>query len=544
MGGFEADTDDMVELYVFENRKLIEDLTETVLEHKDAESFDENTVKVIFRTMHTMKGSAGLMMYEETAKLAHKMEDVFYYIRESKPKNIDCGKVIDYVLKVCDYISNDIDFVEEGKVNPEDPSALIDEIDKLLEEMKAANPEETPKSEAPAQESAFVGTKKQLYVAPAQKGAAYSHYYRIIIHYKESTQMPNMRAYRTVRGLGTLGGELVYSPENIIFDNSTSDIIMKDGFRILIGTGADERQIKHVIDTDEDVKDATIDAINGSEFYRGFGKQKDSDKKQLAPGDFVIAGQMKASGRGNLDTEAAVRASKGTLIPVNIKKLEGIIEELSELEDIAGKENTSEDVRRMISEVKRELFSMKKVPLTKTFQRMNRLVFDASRKLGKNVECVMIGDDEVMDTGMIENISDPLMHIVRNAVDHGIEMPEERVSAGKPPKGRITLEAREDGSNFIISVSDDGFGLDRSRIIQKAVEKGLTDEKSTAEMEDSEVYKFILQPGFSTNDEVSEFSGRGVGMDVVAAALERVGGVLKIDSEKNKGTTFSMVLPA
>jgi two-component system chemotaxis sensor kinase CheA len=165
-----------------------------------------------------------------------------------------------------------------------------------------------------------------------------------------------------------------------------------------------------------------------------------------------------------------------------------------------------------------------------------------SKKVNKDVDLVIIGEETEIDKNIIDSLSDPLMHLIRNAIDHGIEAPEERKKKGKSPTGKLTLEARNAGGDVVIVISDDGAGLDRKAIIKKAIEKGLT-TKSEAEISDKEAFSFIFLPGFSTNKQVTEYSGRGVGMDVVKRNLDKVGGSISVESEDGKGTEITIRIP-
>ena len=188
--------------------------------------------------------------------------------------------------------------------------------------------------------------------------------------------------------------------------------------------------------------------------------------------------------------------------------------------------------------------SMRLMPLTNTFQKMNRIVFDVSRKLGKEIDLEIIGEETEVDKKIIENISDPLMHLIRNSVDHGIEMPEDRVAAGKPAKGKITIEAMNESGKVFIIVKDDGKGLDSDAIYQKAKNNELIpDGKYRSDFTDKELYQYITYPGFSTKESVTEYSGRGVGMDVVVKNIQSIGGRLEIDSKKGEGSTMTLKIP-
>ena len=188
--------------------------------------------------------------------------------------------------------------------------------------------------------------------------------------------------------------------------------------------------------------------------------------------------------------------------------------------------------------------SMRMVPLTNTFQKMNRIVFDVSRKLGKDIEFEMIGDTTEVDKNIVEHISDPLMHLVRNAVDHGIETNEEKKAAGKTERGKVTLTAKTESGKVWITVEDNGKGLDRAKIMNKARNQGLLDySKPESAYTDKEVFQFITLPGFSTKEAVTEYSGRGVGMDVVVSNLQSIGGSLEIESVLGQGSQMIMKIP-
>ncbi|MDR2899234.1 MAG: chemotaxis protein CheA, partial [Clostridiales bacterium] len=197
---------------------------------------------------------------------------------------------------------------------------------------------------------------------------------------------------------------------------------------------------------------------------------------------------------------------------------------------------------KIINDVQDTVMSMRMVPLSPTFYKMNRIVRDMCKNLGKEVNFEVVGEDTEVDKNIIEHISDPLMHIIRNSVDHGIELPKERLNTGKPEKGTVDLEAKNSGGDDLIIVKDNGKGLDRERIMDKAMRNGLL-VKPEDEYTDKEVYNFILLPGFSTNEAVTEYSGRGVGMDVVTSNIEAVGGTVIVDSTPGEGSTFTLKIP-
>ena len=187
--------------------------------------------------------------------------------------------------------------------------------------------------------------------------------------------------------------------------------------------------------------------------------------------------------------------------------------------------------------------AMRMMPLKNTFQKKNRIVYDTSKKLGKDIELEVIGEDTEVDKNIIEHISDPLMHLIRNSVDHGIESDEDRKAIGKTEKGKVVLEAKNEGGQVWISVSDNGKGLKKDEILEKAKANGLLGNRTEKDLTEKEIFNFITVPGFSTKKKVTEYSGRGVGMDVVVKNIQQVGGVLDIESVEGQGSTMTMKIP-
>ena len=282
-------------------------------------------------------------------------------------------------------------------------------------------------------------------------------------------------------------------------------------------------------------------------------------KPAIAPGDFVI--KSREPGKQKKLAKDKPKTEKASFIGVNVSKMDQLMELIGELVISESVVLQSSDLKvpglnldnfnkaaaqlaKISTDLQNVIMSMRMVPLTNTFQKMNRIVFDVSRKLGKDIEFFMVGEQTEVDKNIIEHISDPLMHLVRNAVDHGIETNEERAESGKPDKGKVILSARTEAGKVWISVEDNGKGLDRNKILEKARKQGLLDDgKPDSAYTDKEVYQFITLPGFSTNEEVTEYSGRGVGMDVVVQNIQAIGGTLDIESSPGFGSIMSLKIP-
>ncbi len=586
----EFSTDGMLDIYLFENEQLLEQLQERVLEQKDADCFDEESINEIFRTMHTIKGSSGIMMFDNITAVSHKLEDVFYFLRESHPESVPHLQLVEHVLEVEDFISGELEKIRNGDTADGDASGIVADLDKFLEQIKNGGVQEgvEPPPENVHEEP------KQFYIAPV--ATSDSRFYKIYITFYPETEMANVHAYKTVYALKEIAEDLLYSPEDIISDESSAETIVKEGFRILLQAQCSEEDIRRIIGVGYDIKEVDVYECKAEEFLQGFDfgengpsaaesavidlnasveeieskaeaaaakagegqENKEPAKPKIAPGDFVI----KSKEPGKRKTLAKDKKNdKASFISVNVSKMDQLMELIGELVisesvvlqspdlnvpglNLDNFKKEAAQLTKVSTDLQDVIMSMRMVPLTNTFQKMNRIVFDVSRKLGKEIEFVMVGEQTEVDKNIIEHISDPLMHIVRNSVDHGIESKEARIESGKPEKGKVILSAKTEAGKVWISVEDDGTGLDREKIIAKARKQGLLDEtKPDSAYSDKEVYQFITLPGFSTNEQVTEYSGRGVGMDVVIQNIQTIGGTLDIESRPGLGSTMILKIP-
>lgn len=586
----EFSTDGMLDMYLFENGQLLEQLQEMVLEQKDADCFDEDSINEIFRTMHTIKGSSGIMMFDEITAVAHKLEDVFYYLRESHPDNVPHLELVDHVLEVEDFISGEMEKIRNGDPVDGESGELVARLDEFLEKIKGGGKGGKKKgAEVPANKHE---EPKQFYIAPVATSA--SHFYKIYVSFFPETEMANVHAYKVVYALKEFAEDLLYSPEDIISDPDSAETIIKEGFKILLQAQCSEEDIRKVVGVGYDIDKVDIYECKASEFLQGFDfgdhdvtspvpvidlessveeidartaeeggaaqkEEKKPEKAPIAPGDFVI--KSKEPGKQKKLAKDKPKGEKASFISVNVSKMDQLMELIGELVisesvvlqnsdlkvpglNLDNFNKAAAQLAKISTDLQNVIMSMRMVPLANTFQKMNRIVFDVSRKLGKDIDFVMVGEQTEVDKNIIEHISDPLMHIVRNSVDHGIESKEERLESGKPERGKVTLSAKTEAGKVWISVEDDGGGLDREKIMAKARKQGLLDDtKPDSAYSDKEVFQFITLPGFSTNEVVTEYSGRGVGMDVVVQNIQAIGGSLEIESKKGFGSIMSLKIP-
>lgn len=578
----EFNTEGMLDMYLFENEQLLEQLQEIILEQKDARSFDEDSINEIFRTMHTIKGSSGIMMFDNITAVSHKLEDVFYFLRESHPDNVPHLELVEHVLEVEDFITAEMEKIRNGDTPDGDPKKIITKLDKFLKKIKDGA--EADGTELPPEN--VHEEPKHFYIAPV--ATPNSRFYKIYLTFYPETEMANVHAYKTVYALKEIAEDLLYSPEDIISDESISATIVEEGFRILLQTQSTEEEIREIIGIGYDIKQVDVFECKAEEFLQGFdfghaddkqidltssveeiedrakaekGKEEEKapEKPKMAPGDFVI--QSREPGKHKTLAKDKSKSEKTSFISVSVKKMDQLMDLIGEFViaesvvlqnpdlkvpglNLTNFNKAAGQLSKISTDLQNTIMSMRMVSLTNTFQKMNRIVFDVSRKLGKDIEFEMIGEQTEVDKNIIEHISDPLMHLVRNAVDHGIETNEERAQSGKADKGKVILSARTEGGKVWISVEDNGTGLDREKILNKARKQGLLDDsKQDSAYTDKEVYQFITLPGFSTNEKITEYSGRGVGMDVVIQNIQQIGGALEIESTPGQGSIMSLKIP-
>lgn len=515
--------DPMLELFVFETIELISQLENIILNSEEVNAI-ESKINEVFRIVHTIKGSAAMMSFENIASLSHSLEDVFYYIRENHPENVDYSTVADVVLRSTDFIKSDVNQIQSGSNPDNDVSAIVQEINKFLFLLKNNNGllnQETKNITLNGQEN------NEIHEVNGENR------FKALIFFEDGCQMENIRAFNVVHNLEKVADIIGYSPKDIIENQESAEAIRENGFEIQFSTDLCFDNIKAILSDTLFLKDFKLDTISptNKELSSKENSNKDGENRQLT--------------------------FKQSMISVNISKLDTLMDLVGELvisqamviqnPELEGLvlnsfNKASRQLQKVTDEMQDAVMSIRMVSLSATFQKMHRIVRDMSKKLDKEIRLEIIGEETEVDKNIIEHLSDPLIHLIRNAVDHGIESAVERVNKGKPSAGKITLEAKNEGGNVWILVRDDGKGLNKKSILHKARQQGIL-KKPDNELTDREIYSCIFIPGFSTNEEVTEFSGRGVGMDVVNKNIEEVGGTVQIDSSQESGTTISIKIP-
>ncbi len=545
----------MLEMFIFETVQLIEQLEQDVLSCETCNQLSPSLINEIFRIMHTIKGSASMMRLENISGLAHSIEDLFFFLREYSPQNVDYSKICDIMLESIDFIKKVISKLQNAQEADEDALNLIARIEEYLLLLKCSSPSEI--TEIHKQPNAEADDEQLLFISQVKPSPDLNKCkFKVVLFFESGCAMENLRAFNVIHKLKDLAKDIEYLPADIIENDSSSEQIRTNGFEITFRTNQSCEDLEKFFLNADLVQDLELTEI------------EDDSQQETVSAELPVRRQISLE---DPDEEPLYKPaekppdevpksadSRQSIISVNVNKLDQLMDlvgelviseamvtlnpDLTELMSLDNFNKAARQHRKIINELQDIVMSIRMVPLTITFHKMRRLVRDMSRKLNKELELEIIGEETEVDKNIIEHLSDPLMHLIRNAIDHGIESREERIRQGKSATGKIRLEAKNEGGDVWITVKDDGSGLNREKILERVREMGLT-TKSELEMTDRELFAHILLPGFSTKDEVSEFSGRGVGMDVVVQNIESVGGKVLVDSIAGNGTTTTLKIP-
>ena len=546
--------DSILDMYLYETNTLLEQLDGILLAAEQADTFSQDSVNEIFRIMHTIKGSSAMMEFPSLMTVAHRIEDLFFIIRDKTMEAVPEAlrpELFDMLFQAVDFFRGEIEKVENEEPLSDSIDSIVDKINSLIDKIQGnAQPEEAPKA-AGGQEAA--PPAQAAPPPPAAPDQAYP--FGIHVFFDEGSGMENLRAFMLLTAVKDYCSDFVSAPENVETDGSTSELIADQGFFIWFRTAGE--------------RDSSIPAVQGAgsvRSYQSVDAKAEPPKQEAAPAP-QPAGAAPAAQAPAPSAEPAKPAApapaggqqhaKESLISVNLSKLDQLMAVVSEIvitesmvtasPDLKGLRldnftKSARELRKLTDDLQDVSMSLRMVPVSNTFQKMNRIVRDMSKKLGKRAKLTLIGEDTEVDKTIVDSISDPIMHIVRNSMDHGLEENEaDRIAAGKDPVGEIILSARHTGSEVIIEIKDDGQGANIQAVLNKAIRQGLADPSQ--EYSQKEILNFLMMPGFSTNTEVTEFSGRGVGMDVVKKNVADVGGTVSISSEWGKGMTTTLKIP-
>lgn len=538
----------MLDMYIFETSQNIEQLEMNILESEKTSCFTQTSINEIFRIMHTIKGSSAMMLYSSISTLAHTMEDLFYFLREEKPGIMDYSILSDLVLSGVDFIKAELRKIKNGDKADGDASAPIENINQFLMLLKQQNPSlnELKKN--------ITEKQQRYYIAPQPEYARNINAFKATIFFQDGCEMENIRGFTIIHNLKEFAKEVYCIPQDIIDNDDSVFTIRKEGLKFFVKADKSYDEMNKFFNQTIFLKDMELVQLENDDEFAQFN----GPIQIAAEASPIKIPQLQTNDNKEMpEKEVSLGFAGQSIISVNVTKLDKLMDLVGEMviaeamvtqnPDLRGLEldsfqKAARQLHKITGELQDIVMSIRMVPLSMTFQKMHRIVRDMSKKLNREVQLELIGEETEVDKNIIEHISDPLMHLVRNSIDHGIEACEERAASGKSEIGKITLEARNAGSDVLISVKDDGRGLNKDSILEKARKHGLL-TKPEDEMTEKEIYNLIFLPGFSTKDNVTEFSGRGVGMDVVARNIESVGGDVSVESVESAGTTVILKIP-
>lgn len=550
----------MMDMFIFESNSLLEQLDEILLRAEKSKSFADEDINEIFRIMHTIKGSSAMMGFDNISGVSHKVEDLFFVIREDKSKAKDSDVIFDLVFKASDFMKMEIEKIQQGEAPDGDKTALVAELvayyDVLSGKTKPVDSVST---------TASLDDTDELIEESDEDVTT------IRVFFEDGCQMENLRALMLISNIKDYCEKLTYIPTDIETNMASSEIIIENGFIVNFKSYSSKDDVLNIVSSALNVKD--FEEIKKSESPTKEPSAKVALENLEAQNENISVGgggvglltkpiqQEEPKVEEGIDhinnTIAQMKNTKQNLINVNLTKLDKLMDIVGEIvitesmvsasPDLKGLQldnfhKSARQLRKLTDELQDIVMSIRMVPVSGIFTKMNRLVRDMAKKLGKDVDLVLSGEDTEVDKTIIDSLSDPLMHLIRNAMDHGVETIEDRRKAGKNTKGRINLSAQNSGGEVIIVVADDGKGMNPEAILAKAKAQGLL-TKADNEYTEKEILNMVMLPGFSTKEAVTEFSGRGVGMDVVKKNIEKVGGIVAVESRMGSGTSFIIKIP-
>lgn len=559
------DVSQYLEIFIDETKEHLESLNTRVLElEKDPNNSD--TINEIFRAAHSLKGMAGTMGYKRMQRLTHDMENVFSEVRSGKMAV--SAELVDIVFQCLDaleeYLTCITETADEGTNDNEPIISRLNAVLKGETAVPAATKEKTnasseEKKEASQQADFRAVVLKDFEITAAKEAINKGmNFYGLTVQVEENCILKSARAFLVFKNLEPFG-EVIRSEPGI---QDIEDEKFEWSFSLFI---VSKEPIQKILDA----------ILNVSEIKSAVGEEISLEEKPEAPEEKLEKEVVPVSEEKPV-TETKEQATKPAAqkpqqannngkpvvnrsVRVDIDKLDVLMNLVSELITAkngivsvsdSDKDDAAQQIREQVeylesitTSLHESVMKVRMVPIESVVSRFPRMVRDLSKKLDKKMELYMTGEDTELDRTVIDEIGDPLMHILRNSADHGIESKELRLERGKPEAGSIYLDAYQDGNNVVIEVRDDGNGIDVERVRNKAIEKGTITKEQANNMDDKAIIDLLFRPSFSTAEKISDVSGRGVGLDVVKTKIEGLGGDIEVHTELGEGSTFIIRLP-
>ena len=536
-----------MDMFLDESHEHLQSLNEGLLRlEENMEEID--AVNDIFRNAHTLKGMSATMGFAKIAELTHEMEDVLDLVRKSQLKlNED---IMDTLFKCLDSLEQMVDSVGNGEA--EDVVDVSDLVAKLSSISKGTP---APAAAAPAAAAAGGNTGMaemefddiDLDVMKKAKEAGMNLFHAKIT-LMETCVLKAARSVMVMQALDEVGDVIKSVPPAEDLEQEK----FERSFEIIIATSADAQAVQNAVDTVSEIEDVHVESVDPDKVGKG-----------AAPAPAAAAPAAKPAAAPAAKKEAAKPAAaapkkqhQSQSVRVDIEKLDTLmnlmgelvinkvrLEQIGQTHRLTDLMETLEQMDRVTGDLQNIVMKVRMVPVSAVFNRFPRMVRDVSKELGKEINLTIEGEETELDRTVIDEIGDPIMHLLRNSLDHGVESPDVREAKGKSRTGEVGLIARHEGNNVVIMITDDGAGIDANKIRRKAVEKGMVTQSEADSLDDADAVRLIFLPGFSTAEQITDISGRGVGMDVVRSKIEALSGHVDVETHIDEGSIFKIKLP-
>ena len=564
------DVSQYLEIFIDESEEHLQTLSDCIMV-LEKEPDNKDTINEVFRAAHSLKGMAGTMGFKRMQHLTHDMENVFQEVRSDHIK-VTSG-MIDLLFKCLDALEGYVDNIKStSDEGTEDNEVIIKELNDFIaktegaeetgntetSEAKEAAPESTQEEKAGQEKIELTNDEKKAIREAESNG---QHIYVMTVHIQKDCLLKAARAFLVFKAVEDFGQILVYRPSS----QDIEDEKFEFEFSFFLASEESEDKIVAVAKAVSEIEKVDAEEIHLDEYVKEAEAQEEQQAKEAtaeqkeAPAEAPKAAEKKApAAKAKKQTNA--KPVTGRTVRVDIEKLDALMNQVSELiiaknslvsissNESGEYQNQSfheqiEYLERITTNLHESVMKVRMVPIESVVNKFPRMIRDLSRKLGKKMELYMTGEDTELDRTVVDQIGDPLQHLLRNSADHGLEDNATRVERGKPEVGSIFLKAFQEGNNVIIEVGDDGNGIDVAAVRDKAVERGVITAEQAENMSQKEIINILFLPSFSMAKKITDISGRGVGLDVVKSNIEALGGDVEVRTQLGEGTTFIVRLP-
>ena len=564
------DVSQYLEIFIDESEEHLQTLSDCIMV-LEKEPDNKDTINEVFRAAHSLKGMAGTMGFKRMQHLTHDMENVFQEVRSDHIK-VTSG-MIDLLFKCLDALEGYVDNIKStSDEGTEDNEVIIKELNDFIaktegaeetgntetSEAKEAAPESTQEEKAGQEKIELTNDEKKAIREAESNG---QHIYVMTVHIQKDCLLKAARAFLVFKAVEDFGQILVYRPSS----QDIEDEKFEFEFSFFLASEESEDKIVAVAKAVSEIEKVDAEEIHLDEYVKEAEAQEEQQAKEAtaeqkeAPAEAPKAAEKKAPA-ANAKKQTNAKPVTGRTVRVDIEKLDALMNQVSELiiaknslvsissNESGEYQNQSfheqiEYLERITTNLHESVMKVRMVPIESVVNKFPRMIRYLSRKLGKKMELYMTGEDTELDRTVVDQIGDPLQHLLRNSADHGLEDNATRVERGKPEVGSIFLKAFQEGNNVIIEVGDDGNGIDVAAVRDKAVERGVITAEQAENMSQKEIINILFLPSFSMAKKITDISGRGVGLDVVKSNIEALGGDVEVRTQLGEGTTFIVRLP-